>query len=66
MKVSQQYLGYNAKYSFFNLKSQKLEFRLKIISKSVRFSEAILISFVMLYNEKRRFVIKKLHEIHVG
>ena len=42
-----------------NWKSQKLEFRLKIISKSLRFSEAILISFVMLNNEKRHFVIRK-------
>ena len=41
-----------------NRKSQKLELRPKIIRKSLRYSEAILISFVMLNNEKRHFVIR--------
>ena len=50
-----------------NRKSQKLEFRLKTISKSLRFSEAILISFVILNNEKPHFVIRNsVHEIHGG
>ena len=40
-----------------NRKSQKLEFKLKMIWKSLRFSEAILISFAMLNNEKRHFVL---------
>ena len=57
VKLSKQYLGYYANCSLFNLKGSKsevtkLEFRLS----DLHFSEAILISFVMLNNGKRHFV----------
>ena len=36
---------------------KKLEFRLKVTWKSLRFSEAILMSFAMLNNKKTHFVL---------
>ena len=53
VKISKQYLGYYAKYSLFNSKGSKSE----ILGSSLHFSEVILISFVMLNNEKRHFVM---------
>ena len=59
VKISKQYLEYYAKYSLFNLKGSKSEVTKKwnLVS-SLHFSEAILISFLMLNNEKRHLVIR--------
>ena len=70
VNISQQYLGYYAKYGLFNLKGSisrvtKLEFRPKIILKSLRFSEAILISFVMMNDEKHHFYNKNCMQFTV-
>ena len=53
MKISKQYLGYYPKYSLFNLKGSKSE-----VTKSLHFSETTLISFGMLNNGRRYFVIR--------
>ena len=48
--------GYYANYSLFNLKGSKSE--VTKIGSNLHFSEAILISIVMLNNGKRHFVVR--------
>ena len=59
VKNSKQYIGYYANYSVFNLKGSKSE--VTKIGSNPHFSEAILISFVMLNNGKRHFIIRNMN-----
>ena len=61
VKFSKQYLEYYANYSLFNLKGSKSEVKKIGIYAQICISviyEAILISFVMLNNGRRHFVIR--------
>ena len=55
VKISEQYLGYYAKYSLFNLKGSKAKVtKIWNLGSSLCFSNIILISFVMQNNTSKR------------